>query len=115
MTQLLRVQNFTVSRDGFGAGEGQSLERPFGHANPGELMAWAIATAGFPSVKWNVVSDSENDGRRWWVMTNTGVWNGGSSPHQPSHSWSAHGPRCGPNLLRPMISAPMLFVKSRVK
>jgi dihydrofolate reductase len=45
---LLRVQNFTVSRDGFGAGEGQSLERPFGHANPGELMAWAIATASFP-------------------------------------------------------------------
>ncbi len=48
MTQLLRVQNFTVSRDGFGAGEGQSLERPFGHANPGELMAWAMATASFP-------------------------------------------------------------------
>ena len=48
MTQLLKVQNFTVSRDGFGAGEGQSLERPFGHANPGELMAWAIGTAGFP-------------------------------------------------------------------
>jgi dihydrofolate reductase len=49
VTQLLRVQNFTVSRDGYGAGEGQSLERPFGHANPGELMAWAIATAGFPN------------------------------------------------------------------
>ena len=47
MTQLLRVQNFTVSRDGFGAGEGQSLERPFGHANPGELMAWALGTASF--------------------------------------------------------------------
>ena len=35
MPQLLRVQNFSVSRDGFGAGEGQSLERPFGHADPG--------------------------------------------------------------------------------
>ena len=33
----LRVQNFGVSSDGFGAGEGQSLERPFGHANPAEL------------------------------------------------------------------------------
>ncbi len=44
----LRVQNFTVSSDGFGAGEGQSLERPFGHADPGVLMAWAIATASFP-------------------------------------------------------------------
>ena len=27
--------------------------------------------------------------------------------HQPFHSSSVHGPRCGPNLLRPMISAPM--------
>ncbi len=49
MGQLLRVQNFTVSSDGFGAGDGQSLERPFGHANPGELMAWALGTASFPN------------------------------------------------------------------
>ncbi|MGY1730400.1 dihydrofolate reductase family protein [Geodermatophilus sp. SYSU D01045] len=48
MGQLLRVQNFTVSSDGYGAGEGQSLERPFGHADPGVLMAWAVDTAGFP-------------------------------------------------------------------
>ena len=27
-----RVHNFTVSLDGFGTGEGQSLEAPFGHA-----------------------------------------------------------------------------------
>lgn len=49
MPQLLRVQNFTVSTDGYGSGEGQSLEHPFGHANPAELMAWAIATASFPN------------------------------------------------------------------
>ena len=47
MGRLLRVQNFVVSTDGFGAGEGQSLERPFGHADPGELMAWAFATASW--------------------------------------------------------------------
>ncbi|OKI75003.1 dihydrofolate reductase family protein [Streptomyces sp. CB02414] len=47
MTQLLRVQNFTVSGDGFGAGEGQSLERPFGHADPMSLMSWAGATASW--------------------------------------------------------------------
>lgn len=34
MDQLLRVQNSTVSADGFGAGEQQSSERPFGHADP---------------------------------------------------------------------------------
>lgn len=48
MTQLLKVQNFTVSQDGFGAGDGQCLERPFGHADPRELMAWAGATASWP-------------------------------------------------------------------
>jgi dihydrofolate reductase len=47
MDQLLRVQNFTVSTDGFGAGDGQSMERPFGSAEPSELMAWAFGTASF--------------------------------------------------------------------
>ncbi|MEU6405226.1 dihydrofolate reductase family protein [Streptomyces sp. NPDC046985] len=45
--QLLRVQCFNVSRDGFGSGEGQSLERPFGHADPGSLFSWAGATASW--------------------------------------------------------------------
>jgi dihydrofolate reductase len=49
MPPLVRVQNFTVSADGFGSGEGQSLERPFGHADPMELMSWAVATASFPN------------------------------------------------------------------
>lgn len=49
MAQLLRVQNFNVSRDGFGAGENQSLERPFGHADPGDMFAWAGATASWPN------------------------------------------------------------------
>jgi len=49
MTQLVRVQNFFLSRDGFGSGEGQSLERPFGHANPADLASWAGATASWPN------------------------------------------------------------------
>lgn len=49
MPQLLRVQNFMLSQDGFGAGEGQSLERPFGHADPRVLSAWASATASWPN------------------------------------------------------------------
>jgi dihydrofolate reductase len=48
MTQLVRVQNFMLSRDGFGAGVGQTLEHPFGHANPAEMSAWAGATASWP-------------------------------------------------------------------
>jgi dihydrofolate reductase len=38
-----------LSTDGFGSGEGQSLERPFGHANPAELASWAGATASWPN------------------------------------------------------------------
>lgn len=49
MAQLLKVQNFTVSSDGYGAGTGQSLERPFGHADPRVMMAWAGATASWPN------------------------------------------------------------------
>ncbi|WP_139983432.1 dihydrofolate reductase family protein [Nocardioides litoris] len=47
MSQLLRVQNFGVSRDGFAAGEGQSLETPFGHADPRDLLGWAFTTASW--------------------------------------------------------------------
>src|SRR5688572_28604053 len=49
MVQLLKVQNFAVSLDGFGSGEGQSLEHPFGHADPRQLMAWAGSTASWPN------------------------------------------------------------------
>ncbi|MBU7600224.1 dihydrofolate reductase family protein [Streptomyces sp. P38-E01] len=48
MAQLLRVQNFTVSRDGIGAGADQSLDRPFGHVDPAQLFTWASATASWP-------------------------------------------------------------------
>ena len=49
MSQLVKVQNFMLSSDGFGSGEGQSLERPFGHADPGKLASWAGATASRPN------------------------------------------------------------------
>jgi dihydrofolate reductase len=48
VAQLLRVQNITVSSDGIGAGEDQTLERPFGHVDPGRLFSWAGATASWP-------------------------------------------------------------------
>ena len=47
--QLLRVQNFMLSSDGYGTGTGQSLEQPFGHADPRVLSAWAGATASWPN------------------------------------------------------------------
>jgi dihydrofolate reductase len=45
----VRVHNFTLSLDGFGAGEGQSLESPFGHAD-GRLMQWAFGTETFQTM-----------------------------------------------------------------
>ena len=42
----VRVHNFSVSLDGFGTGEGQSLEAPFGHAR-GRLTEWFFATRTF--------------------------------------------------------------------
>ncbi|QIS06146.1 deaminase [Nocardia brasiliensis] len=47
MTQRVRVHCFTVTRDGIAAGEQQSLEHPFGHADPGALFAWAGACASW--------------------------------------------------------------------
>ena len=46
------------------------------------------------------------EGRGRWVSTKVGVWNGGFGPHQPFQSGSSCHPG-GPNLLAPMISAPM--------
>lgn len=43
---LVRVHNFSVSLDGYGTGEGQSLESPFGHAG-GRLTKWFFATRSF--------------------------------------------------------------------
>ncbi|MWV48939.1 dihydrofolate reductase [Rathayibacter sp. VKM Ac-2803] len=43
---LVRVHNFSVSLDGYGAGEGQTLDSPFGHAGH-RLVEWAVGTRTF--------------------------------------------------------------------
>ena len=40
---LTRIQNFSISLDGFGTGEGQSRDAPFGHAGE-RLHPWMFAT-----------------------------------------------------------------------
>jgi len=45
----VRVHNFSVSLDGFGTGEGQTLEAPFGHAGT-KLHEWFFATHAFRSM-----------------------------------------------------------------
>jgi len=39
----VRVHNFSISLDGFGTGDGQALDAPFGHAGM-RLVEWMIAT-----------------------------------------------------------------------
>lgn len=41
----VRVHNFTISLDGFGTGEGQSYDAPFGHG--AHIMDWLKATKSF--------------------------------------------------------------------
>src|SRR6516165_2257155 len=42
----VRVHNFSVSLDGYGTGDGQSLEAPFGHAG-NRLHEWFFPTRAF--------------------------------------------------------------------
>ena len=46
--QLARVQNFAISLDGFGTGEGQSADAHFGHAGD-RLHEWMFATRWWES------------------------------------------------------------------
>src|SRR2546430_1323904 len=46
----VRVHNFSVSLDGFGTGEGQSLEAPFGHAGS-RLHEWFFPTRTFRAMQ----------------------------------------------------------------
>lgn len=45
MSGRLKVSNFAVSLDGFGTGDGLTLEEPFGHAGQ-RLHQWMFATRG---------------------------------------------------------------------
>ena len=49
MSQV-RVHNFSVSLDGFGTGEGQSLDAPFGHAGV-RLHEWFFPTRTFHAMQ----------------------------------------------------------------
>ena len=52
---LVRVHNFSVSLDGFGTGEGQSREEPFGHAGH-KLHQWFFGTRSFRAMSGNAMS-----------------------------------------------------------
>jgi dihydrofolate reductase len=47
---MVRVHNFSVSLDGFGTGDGQTLEAPFGHAGS-RLHSWFFDTRTFRAMQ----------------------------------------------------------------
>jgi dihydrofolate reductase len=70
MTRV-RVHNFSISIDGFGTGEGQRLEAPFGHAGS-RLHQWFFPTRTFREMNGEPGGDDgvdESFARGW----NTGV------------------------------------------
>lgn len=69
----VRVHSFSVSLDGFGVGEGQRLETPFGHAGT-RLLEWALPTRTFQRMGFHDEQDAsvgidEAFASRW----NTGI------------------------------------------
>jgi dihydrofolate reductase len=56
----VRVHNFSVSLDGFGTGEGQSLEAPFGHAET-RLHEWFFGTRTFQTMQGESGGDTGVD------------------------------------------------------
>jgi hypothetical protein len=75
---LVRVQNFAVSLDGFGSGDGQSLESPFGHAGD-RLIRWFFDTRSWRSMH------GEPSG-------STGTHDTFASNWGPGHRRGDHGP-----------------------
>src|ERR1700681_1422188 len=56
----VRVHNFSISLDGFGTGEGQSLESPFGHAGQ-RLHEWFFPTRTFQGMQGKAGSTGIDD------------------------------------------------------
>lgn len=62
----VRVHNFSVSLDGFAAGEGQGLEAPFGHAGT-RLVEWFFQTRAFHEMHGQAGGDSGVDDALAWT------------------------------------------------
>ena len=114
MTRV-RVHNFFISLDGFGTGEGQSLERPFGHAGMG-LQSWFFGTRTFRAMQgqpdgstgiddrfaaaWGVGIGAEIMGRNKfgpqrgpWTDDEWRGWGGGEPPVHTPGVVLTHQPR----------------------
>ncbi len=109
----VRVHNFSISLDGFGTGEGQSLEAPFGHAGT-RLHEWFFPTRTFQAIlgnqggtagidntfasSWNIGVGAEIMGRNkfgyqrgpWADEQWTGWWGDNPPFHTPTFILTHH-------------------------
>jgi len=100
---LARVQNFAISLDGFGTGEGQSTELHFGHAGD-RLHQWMFATRWWQGAKGEGGSGGIDDAFARQFATGIGAeimgagkfghpgwhedpqWRGAWGPNPPFHT-----------------------------
>src|SRR5665213_2538886 len=125
MTRV-RVEGFTISLDGYGAGPSQDIRNPLGVGGT-DLHQWLVPTRtfqrtlfgadggttgidddfaarGFKDVgSWILGRNMFGPIRGSWPDMN---WKGGLSPHQPFQFMSGQEPRIGPNMFLPRIQAP---------
>lgn len=79
MTQLVRVQAFSVTSDGYGSGEHQSLEKPFGTLDENDIHGWFFATAAWAGAEGshgldNLVASSYAPGFGAEIMGRKKFW-----------------------------------------
>ena len=91
---LARVQNFAISLDGFGTGEGQSHDAQFGHAGD-RLHQWMFAT-------------------RWWARGRHPAVAAASTTLSPGSSARGSAPRSWVREVRPPRMARGPGVEGRV-
>lgn len=90
----VRVHNFSVSLDGFGTGEGQTMEAPFGHAGH-RLHEWFFATRTFHAMQGQPGGSRGMDdsfASQWAAGIGIEIMGRGKfGPHRgdwPDHEWN---------------------------
>ena len=100
----VRVHNFSVSLDGFGTGEGQSLEAPFGHAGT-TLHEWFFPTRSFHEMQGEPGGSTGVDdafASNWGRASVPRSWDATSSDPSAAHGRTRSG-RAGGATTRPSI------------
>ncbi|WP_055480881.1 dihydrofolate reductase family protein [Sphaerimonospora mesophila] len=90
----VRVHNFAISLDGFGTGDGQSLDAPFGHAGD-RLHRWFFETQTFHARQGKTGGSAGVDdavARRWNVDIGAEIMGRNKFGHQrgpwEDHEWT---------------------------